>query len=117
VHTSGCQPSNICTELPKRLFICVAPLPGRWNKDGNGSPNYEMDERTFLLNRERAVDYLNMLDRLYVFDGYAGWDPEVQLARLSVVTPFWTAGCWRQWKQCCMVDPGRPVVDGPGQDR
>ena len=36
-----------------------------------------MDERTFLLNRERAVDYLNMLDRLYVFDGYAGWDPEV----------------------------------------
>ena len=35
--------------------------------------------RTFLLNRERAVDYLNMLDRLYVFDGYAGWDPEVSL--------------------------------------
>ena len=35
--------------------------------------------RTFLLNRERAVDYLNMLDRLYVFDGYAGWDPEVRL--------------------------------------
>lgn len=39
-----------------------------------------MDERTFLLNRERAVDYLNMLDRLYVFDGYAGWDPEVTTA-------------------------------------
>jgi ATP-dependent phosphoenolpyruvate carboxykinase len=52
----------------------------RWNQDGNGSPNYEMDERTFLLNRERAVDYLNMLDRLYVFDGYAGWDPEVRVA-------------------------------------
>ena len=30
-----------------------------------------------MLNRERAVDYLNMLDRLFVFDGYAGWDPEV----------------------------------------
>ena len=41
----------------------------------NGSPNFEMDERTFLLNRERAVDYLNMLDRIFVFDGYAGWDP------------------------------------------
>ena len=40
-----------------------------------------MDERTFLLNRERAVDYLNMLDRLYVFDGYAGWDPEVGFCR------------------------------------
>jgi phosphoenolpyruvate carboxykinase (ATP) len=47
-----------------------------WDNNGSGSPNYEMDERTFLLNRERAVDYLNMLDRLYVFDGYAGWDPE-----------------------------------------
>ena len=33
--------------------------------------------RTFVLNRERAVDYLNMLERIYVFDGYAGWDPEV----------------------------------------
>ena len=28
--------------------------------------------RTFVLNRERAVDYLNTLERLYVFDGYAG---------------------------------------------
>ena len=44
---------------------------------GNGAPNFEMDEHTFMLNRERAVDYLNMLDRLYVFDGYAGWDPQV----------------------------------------
>ena len=46
-------------------------------QSGNGSPNFEMDEHTFMLNRERAVDYLNMLDRLYVFDGYAGWDPQV----------------------------------------
>ena len=35
--------------------------------------------RTFILNRERAVDYLNMLERIYVFDGFAGWDPEVCL--------------------------------------
>jgi len=42
---------------------------------GNGSPNFEMDEHTFVLNRERAVDYLNTLDRIYVLDGFAGWDP------------------------------------------
>ena len=24
------------------------------------------------------MDYLNMLDRIYVFDGFAGWDPEVR---------------------------------------
>ena len=46
-----------------------------WAGDGSGSPNYEMDERTFSLNRERAVDYLNTLERLYVLDGFAGWDP------------------------------------------
>lgn len=27
-----------------------------------------------MVNRERAVDYLNTRSRLYVFDGYAGWD-------------------------------------------
>jgi len=41
---------------------------------GEGSPNFEMDEQTFKLNRERAVDYLNMLDRIYVLDAFAGWD-------------------------------------------
>jgi hypothetical protein len=70
------------------LHTPVRRLPDRWNQDGNGSPNYEMDERTFLLNRERAVDYLNMLDRLYVFDGYAGWDPEVPLTFNSIPQAF-----------------------------
>ncbi|KAF9418851.1 Protein kinase C-like 1, partial [Podila epigama] len=33
-------------------------------------------EHAFLINHERAVDYLNTRERLYVFDGYAGWDPK-----------------------------------------
>lgn len=41
---------------------------------GPGSPNFEMDEKTFLINRSRAVDYLNTLERVYVFDGYVNWD-------------------------------------------
>ncbi|WPT10910.1 Phosphoenolpyruvate carboxykinase [Picochlorum sp. SENEW3] len=52
---------------------------------GKGSPNFEMDEHTFRLNRERAVDYLNMLDRIYVFDGFAGWDPASRL-KIRVVS-------------------------------
>lgn len=40
---------------------------------GEGSPNYEMDEHTFIVNRERAIDYLNSLDHLYVFDGFVNW--------------------------------------------
>ena len=29
-----------------------------------------------MVNRERAIDYLNTRSRLYVFDGFAGWDPK-----------------------------------------
>ncbi|KAJ6915799.1 hypothetical protein NC652_018453 [Populus alba x Populus x berolinensis] len=41
-----------------------------------GSPNIEMDEHTFLVNRERAVDYLNSLDKVFVNDQFLNWDPE-----------------------------------------
>ncbi|KAK3004068.1 hypothetical protein RJ639_018599 [Escallonia herrerae] len=43
---------------------------------GKGSPNIEMDENTFLVNRERAVDYLNSLDKVFVNDQFLNWDPE-----------------------------------------
>ncbi|RWR77891.1 phosphoenolpyruvate carboxykinase ATP [Cinnamomum micranthum f. kanehirae] len=41
-----------------------------------GSPNIEMDEHTFLVNRERAVDYLNSLDKVFVNDQFLNWDLE-----------------------------------------
>ena len=41
-----------------------------------GPVNMPIDENTFLINRERAIDYLNTCERLYVIDGYAGWDPK-----------------------------------------
>ena len=44
-----------------------------------GNVNIKLDPHSFLVNRERAVDYLNTRDRLYVVDGYAGWDPKHQL--------------------------------------
>ncbi|XXG56752.1 hypothetical protein AAC387_Pa03g4085 [Persea americana] len=43
---------------------------------GKGSPNIEMDEHTFLVNRERAVDYLNSLDKVFVNDQFLNWDLE-----------------------------------------
>jgi phosphoenolpyruvate carboxykinase (ATP) len=60
-----------------------------------GSVNIKMDERessryissvlvstshstdTFEINRERAIDYLNTRDNVYVFDGYAGVRPSL----------------------------------------
>ena len=44
-----------------------------------GDINIELDENTYLINRERAIDYLNTRERLFVVDGFAGWDPEFQL--------------------------------------
>ncbi len=39
-----------------------------------GAVNIPLDHHTFVVNRERAIDYLNTRKRLYVVDGYAGWD-------------------------------------------
>lgn len=44
-----------------------------------GPVNIKLDEHTFLINQERAQDYLNTRERLYVVDGYAGWDREHRL--------------------------------------
>ncbi len=39
-----------------------------------GDINIDLDENTYMINRERAIDYLNTRKRLFVVDGYAGWD-------------------------------------------
>jgi len=39
-----------------------------------GPVNIKMNEQSFMINRERAIDYLNTRQRIYVVDGYAGWD-------------------------------------------
>ncbi|KAJ3070536.1 Protein kinase C-like 1 [Podochytrium sp. JEL0797] len=44
-----------------------------------GPVNIKMTENSFMVNRERAVDYLNTRERLYVFDGFAGWDPKYRI--------------------------------------
>ena len=44
-----------------------------------GDINIRLTERSFLINRQRAVDYLNTRRRIFVFDGYAGWDPAYQI--------------------------------------
>ena len=44
-----------------------------------GSVNIPMSAHGFDVNRERAIDYLNTRPRLYVVDGYAGWDPKHRL--------------------------------------
>jgi phosphoenolpyruvate carboxykinase (ATP) len=40
-----------------------------------GPVNIQLDPHSFTINRERAIDYLNTRERLYVIDAFAGWDP------------------------------------------
>lgn len=44
-----------------------------------GAVNIPLDHHAFEINRERACDYLNTRDRLYCFDGFAGWDPKYRI--------------------------------------
>ena len=44
-----------------------------------GPVNIPLERLTFAINRERAIDYLNTRERLYCFDGFAGWDPKYRL--------------------------------------
>lgn len=54
-----------------------------------GDVNIKLAEETFLTNRERAIDFLNFRERLYVFDGYAGWHPQHRLkVRVICARPY-----------------------------
>lgn len=50
-----------------------------------GDINIPLDEHTFNINHQRAVDYLNTRKRLYVIDGFAGWDPKYRL-KVRIIT-------------------------------
>ncbi len=51
-----------------------------------GNINIKLDEHVFMLNRQRALDYIDVRNRIYVFDGYAGWDPEHQIKVRIIAT-------------------------------
>jgi phosphoenolpyruvate carboxykinase (ATP) len=60
-----------------------------------GKINMPIDEHTFDINRERAVDYMNTLDRIYVVDGFAGWDPKTQVkVRIICTRPYHALFMW-----------------------
>tara|TARA_Y100000590_G_scaffold44185_1_gene47034 strand:+ start:261 stop:1955 length:1695 start_codon:yes stop_codon:yes gene_type:complete len=46
---------------------------------GEHSPNISMTKDEYKINRETAICYLNNLEKIYVFDGYAGWDPRYRI--------------------------------------
>ena len=60
-----------------------------------GNVNIPLDEATFLINRQRAIDYINTRQSVYVTDGFVGWDPEHQLKiRVISVRPYHALFMW-----------------------
>ena len=54
-----------------------------------GPVNFPLDELTFSINRERAIDYLNTRPRLYCVDAFAGWEPSTRLkVRVICARPY-----------------------------
>ncbi len=54
-----------------------------------GPVNFPLDEMTFSINRDRAIDYLNTRPRLYCVDAFAGWDGSSrQKVRVICARPY-----------------------------
>ncbi|CAK0852603.1 unnamed protein product [Prorocentrum cordatum] len=51
-----------------------------------GKVNIKLSKESFLTNRERAVDYLNTRERLYIIDGFGGWDKEYRVPVRVITT-------------------------------
>ena len=54
-----------------------------------GSTNIPLDPQSFNTVRQRALDYLSVCERVYCFDGFAGWDPKYRIKiRVICTRPY-----------------------------
>ncbi|MBC7884812.1 MAG: phosphoenolpyruvate carboxykinase (ATP) [Saprospiraceae bacterium] len=59
----------------------IVKHPDSENNIDWGTVNLPLDDHTFMINKVRAIDYINSRDIIYVFDGFAGWE---KLYRIKV---------------------------------
>jgi phosphoenolpyruvate carboxykinase (ATP) len=75
-----------------------------------GDINIDLDEKVFLINRERAIDYLNTRERLYVVDAFAGWDKDYRLKIRIICTRAYHA----LFMQNMLIMPSREELEDFG---
>ena len=69
----------------KRIVVHPEDYDDIWE----GDVNFPLPIESFRVNRQRAIDYLNLRDRVYVFDGFAGWHPKYRLkVRVICARPY-----------------------------
>jgi phosphoenolpyruvate carboxykinase (ATP) len=67
----------------------VVEEPGSKDDIWWGKVNVPFSEDSFQKNRKQAIDYLNTCERLYVMDGFAGWDPATRIkVRIVCSRPY-----------------------------
>ena len=67
----------------------VVDVPGMTEDVWWGKINMPLERSNYEINRERALDYMNAVKQIYVFDGFAGWDPEFRLkVRVICTRPY-----------------------------
>lgn len=56
-----------------------------------GKINIPLKEESFAMLKDDAVNYLNSRDRLYIVDGFAGWDPKLRIKVRVICTRIYHA--------------------------
>lgn len=64
----------------------IVKHPDSENNIDWGDINIGLDQHTFDINHERAIDYLNTRERLFVVDAFAGWDKKYRIKVRIVCT-------------------------------
>ncbi len=73
VNFSGTQTGR--SPKDKRTVMCEKSKPKVWW----GSVNMPFPRESFLLNKQRAIDYLNSKTNIFVVDGWGSWDQRYQM--------------------------------------
>lgn len=67
----------------------VVEEPGSKDDIWWGKVNVPFSEASFAKNKQLAIEYLSSCDRLYVVDGFAGWDPATRIkVRIICSLPY-----------------------------
>ncbi|EOR04235.1 hypothetical protein E3P89_00009 [Wallemia ichthyophaga] len=76
-----------------------------------GPVNIRMPEHVFEINRERAIDYLNTRDDVYVVDAFAGWDPKYRIKVRVICARAYHA----LFMQNMLIRPSKEELDNWGE--
>jgi len=67
----------------------IVDHPGSRSDIWWGEVNRPIDDEAFEMVRDRAIDYLHTRSRLYVVDGFGGWDPDCRIkVRVICARPY-----------------------------